>query len=196
MLCMCLSNPFKSSNIAFVFAIMHFYKDVLFRQGTHSQLNTVDWLNECKTYWTSCMNVSLRMTVTAFFGSISQHALCLQIPLSHPERGGWEKRRTQTISNLRTRGTKRPLTKLTWNWPQIRVKKFTSIVIVYKFLHKKVRLLISYNSSSSRLPCLWRKNLTYFTFPDFRVSDIIWILTWNLIDQWPKEVAVNWHVVM
>lgn len=122
MLCMCLSNPFKSSNIAFVFAIMHFYKGVLFRQGTHSQLNTVDWLNECKTYWTSCMNVSLRMTVTAFFGSISQHALCLQIPLSHPERGGWEKRRTQTISNLRTRGTKRPLTKLTWNWPQIRVK--------------------------------------------------------------------------
>lgn len=55
-------------------------------------------------------------------------------------------------------------------------QKFTSIVIVYKFLHKKVRLLISYNSSSSRLPCLWRKNLTYFTFPDFRVSDIIWIL--------------------
>lgn len=122
MLCMCLSNPFKSSNITFVFAIMHFYKDVLFRQGTHSQLNTVDWLNECKTYWTSCMNVRLRMTVTAFFGSISQHALCLQIPLSHPERGGWEKRRTQTISNLRTRDTKRPLTKLTWNWPQIRVK--------------------------------------------------------------------------
>lgn len=91
------------------------------------------------------MNVSLRMTVTAFFGSISQHALCLQIPLSHLEKGGLlGKAQNTEYLKSQDKGYQETIDQTDLELATDKNKKFTSIMIVYKFLHKKrIRLLIS-----------------------------------------------------